>query len=105
MEKNKNYDELFAKAYNNFDSKPLSGENLKRFYVNDFTKQSIDQIMTTIRITERFKKKILIIGHRGCGKSTILNKVAENLKDEYHIVSFSAQVLTIIGNTGTYSSC
>ncbi|MCP4349950.1 MAG: AAA family ATPase [Desulfobacterales bacterium] len=83
-----NYD-AFVKAFNNFDSRPLSGENLRRFYIDDFTKQSVEKINTTIRISERFKK-MLVIGHRGCGKSTILNKVAQDLKDEYHIVSFSA---------------
>ncbi|MCP4110713.1 MAG: AAA family ATPase [Desulfobacteraceae bacterium] len=88
MEKSKNYD-AFVKAFNNFDSRPLSGENLRRFYIDDFTKQSVEKINTTIRISERFKK-MLVIGHRGCGKSTILNKVAQDLKDEYHIVSFSA---------------
>ncbi|MCP4350008.1 MAG: AAA family ATPase [Desulfobacterales bacterium] len=88
MEKSRNYD-AFVKAFNNFDSRPLSGENLKRFYIDDFTKQSVEDINTTIRITERFKK-MLIIGHRGCGKSTILNKVAEDLKDEYQVVLFSA---------------
>ena len=31
-------------------------------------------------------RKILIIGHIGCGKSTILNKVAEELKDMTIIV-------------------
>ena len=33
---------------------------------------------------------MLVIGHRGCGKSTIINKVAEELSDDFHIVSFSA---------------
>jgi ABC-type uncharacterized transport system ATPase component len=33
---------------------------------------------------------MLVIGHRGCGKSTILNKVAEELINDFHIVSFSA---------------
>ena len=33
---------------------------------------------------------MLVIGHRGCGKSTILNKVAEELSEDFHIVSFSA---------------
>jgi len=88
MAKSRNYD-AFVKAYNHFDAKPLSGEDLKRFYIDDFTKGSVNEIITTVRITERFKK-LLIIGHRGCGKSTILNKVADELKKEYHIVSFSA---------------
>lgn len=88
MEKSKKHD-AFAEAFNNFDSRPLSGEKLIKFYIDDFTKQTVEQIITTIRITDRFKK-MLIIGHRGCGKSTILNKVADELKKEYHIVSFSA---------------
>ncbi len=87
MAENPNHD-AFVKAYNNFDSQPLRGERLEKFYIDDFTKDSTDEITTTIRITERFRK-MLVIGHRGCGKSTILNKVAEDLKSEYHIVSFS----------------
>jgi len=81
--------EAFVEAYNNFDSQPLRGEKLRRFYVDDFTKDAVNEITTTIRITERFKK-MLVIGHRGCGKSTILNKVAEDLEKEYHVVAFSA---------------
>jgi len=83
-----NYD-AFVKAYNNFDSQPLSGERMRQFYIDDFTKDSVNEIKTTIQITERFRK-MLVIGHRGCGKSTILNKVAEELDNSYHIVSFSA---------------
>ncbi len=49
----------------------------------------VNEITTTIRITDRFKK-MLVIGHRGCGKSTILNMVAEDLQEEYHVVAFSA---------------
>ncbi len=81
--------EAFVTAYNNFDSQPLRGDKLRRFYVDDFTKDAVNEITTTIRITERFKK-MLVIGHRGCGKSTILNKVAEDLQSEYHVVVFSA---------------
>ncbi len=76
-------------AYNNFDSRPLSGETLKRFYIDDFTKDAVNSIRTTIKISERFRK-MLVIGHRGCGKSTILNKVAEELRNNFHLVSFSA---------------
>jgi len=83
----KNYD-AFITAYNNFDSRPLAGESMRKFYVDDFTKDITNTIIKTIQITEKFRK-ILIIGHTGCGKSTILNKVAEELKDEYHIIAFS----------------
>jgi hypothetical protein len=56
--------EAFVTAYNNFDSQPLRGDKLRRFYVDDFTKDAVNEITTTIRITERFKK-MLVIGHRG----------------------------------------
>ncbi|WP_372366319.1 P-loop NTPase fold protein [Candidatus Uabimicrobium sp. HlEnr_7] len=83
--------EVFIDAYNNFEIRPLSGQGLKDFYVESFTKDSIENIKTTIHITKSpTKSKILVIGHRGCGKSTILNKVAEELEDKYHVVSFSA---------------
>lgn len=84
---NKNYD-AFVEAYNNFDYRPLEGESMRKFYVDDFTKDTTNSIIKTIQVTERFRK-ILIIGHTGCGKSTILNKVADELKTEYHIVAFS----------------
>jgi len=42
-----------------------------------------------VEISEQFRK-MLLIGHRGCGKSTILNKVAEELRAKYYVVSFSA---------------
>ncbi len=81
--------EALTNAYNNFDSRPLSGETLKRFYIDDFTKDAVNSIRTTIKISERFRK-MLVIGHRGCGKSTIINKVAEELRNDFHLVSFSA---------------
>jgi predicted ATP-binding protein involved in virulence len=84
---NQNYD-AFVKAYNNFDSRPLAGESMRKFYVDDFTKDITHSIIKTVQITEKYRK-ILIIGHTGCGKSTILNKVAEELKDQYHVVAFS----------------
>lgn len=75
----------FEEAYNNFDLRPLWGETLEKFYVGDFIDQHIVNMVTTVRMTERYRK-ILLIGHRGCGKSTILHKVAEELKKQYHIV-------------------
>ena len=78
----------FVDAYNNFDSRPLEGEFLRRFYMDDLAKDLADSIISTIQITERYRK-ILIVGHTGCGKSTILNKIADDLKGNYHIVSFS----------------
>ncbi len=84
---NTNY-EAFVEAYNLFEYRPLAGDDLDKYYVDDFTKDITHSIINTVKRTERFGK-ILVIGHRGCGKSTILNKVADDLQDKYHVVSFS----------------
>ncbi len=81
--------DAFVKSYNHFDGRPLVGKTLRDFYVDDFCKSSVREIATTVEISERYRK-MLVIGHRGCGKSTILNKVAEELADKYYVVSFSA---------------
>lgn len=78
----------FIKSYNHFDGRPLIGKTLHDFYIDDFCKTSVKEIATTVEISEQFKK-MLLIGHRGCGKSTILNKVAEELREKYYVVSFS----------------
>ena len=78
----------FVDSYNNFDYRPLKGSTLTDFYVDDFTKEITDRIISTIKITDRFRK-ILIIGHTGCGKSTILNKISEELKNSFYVVDFS----------------
>lgn len=79
----------FKQAYNNFDIRPLESKTLGKFYIDDFTKDAVDSIKTTIEISEKYCK-MLVIGHRGCGKSTILNKVAEELRNDFYIVSFRA---------------
>jgi nucleoside-triphosphatase THEP1 len=83
-----NIREVFKQAYNNFDNRPLFGETLSNFYVDDFTNNAVESIKDRIDISKK-DAKILVIGHRGCGKSTILNKVAEELQNDFHIVSFS----------------
>jgi nucleoside-triphosphatase THEP1 len=90
----------FTNAYNNFDSRPLFGETMRRFYIDDFTKEAVKSIKTTIQISAKFRK-ILVIGHRGCGKSTILNKVAEELNDIFHIVSFSVPTVLNMNDVET----
>jgi len=81
--------DAFIKSYNHFDGRPLIGQTLRDFYIDDFCKTSVKEIVTTVEISEQFRK-MLLIGHRGCGKSTILNKVAEELRNQYYVVSFSA---------------
>ncbi len=41
--------------------------------------------------------KLLLVGHRGGGKSTELNKLAEELADSYQVIDFDA--LTVIGRS------
>jgi len=48
--------DAFVKAYNNFDYRPLKGEFLRKFYVDDFTKDTTDSIVKTVKISERFRK-------------------------------------------------
>lgn len=92
--------DAFTNAYNNFDSRPLFGETMRRFYIDDFTKEAVKSIKTTVKISAKFRK-ILVIGHRGCGKSTILNKVAEELTDSFHIVSFSVPTVLNMNDVET----
>jgi hypothetical protein len=40
-------------------------------------------------------RKVLFVGHRGTGKSTELNKLAEEIQDRFHTIGFNA--LTVIG--------
>ncbi len=42
-------------------------------------------------------QKILLVGHRGTGKSTELNKLAEEIRDKYHTIGFDA--LTVTGRS------
>ena len=40
--------DAFVKAYNNFDYRPLEGESMRKFYVDDFTKDTTNSIIKTI---------------------------------------------------------
>lgn len=91
IELNKNNNQLVSElisAYHNFDPRPLQGESLNKFYI-DCIGDITNNISQLIHISNN-SDKILITGHRGCGKSTILNIITENLRDKYHIVKFSA---------------
>lgn len=40
-------------------------------------------------------RKVLFVGHRGTGKSTELNKLAEEIQDRFHTIGLDA--LTVVG--------
>lgn len=92
--------DTFRKAYNNFDSRPLQGDDLGRFFVGDFVAELTENVKTTIQISDRYRK-MLFIGHRGCGKSTILNKVAEDLKTEFQVININAEMVLNINDIQT----
>nr|VFJ43189.1 MAG: AAA ATPase domain-containing protein [Candidatus Kentron sp. FW] len=82
-------DSPFAKIANHFEPRALEGEALKEFFVGDFFEPFMQALISAIHTSGSYQK-LLLIGHRGCGKTTLLNKVAEELRTRYHLVYFSA---------------
>lgn len=78
-----------------FDPKQaLKGQYLRTWFV--------ERAGTPRRRLARFleahePRKILFIGHRGTGKSTELNKLAEEIEDRFHTIGFDA--LTVTGRS------
>lgn len=76
-----------------FDPKQaLKGQYLRTWFV--------ERAGTPRRRLARFlephqPRKVLFVGHRGTGKSTELNKLAEEIQDRFHTIGFDA--LTVIG--------
>lgn len=68
-------------------------DDFKKYYVDTHEARSTD---VTARLKELLEderdspQKILLTGHKGCGKSTELNYLADQLKDIYFVVSFKA---------------
>ncbi len=77
-------------------TKALTGQALNDWFVS--RKRSPRQRLK-ISLTHQFNEpqKVLLVGHRGSGKSTELNKLAEEIKDRFHVVGFN--VLDITGRT------
>lgn len=76
-----------------FDPNPLSSsEKIADFYVDTSAargENSAGKLIYLLKNSKRQDKKILFMGHTGCGKSTELFKVAEALKDEYVVIHYS----------------
>lgn len=76
-----------------FDANPLSSsDKLEDFYVNASSargENSAARLIYLMRNSSRQDKKILFMGHTGCGKSTELFKVAEELSKDYVVVQYS----------------
>lgn len=75
--------------------KPLSGQDLRLWYVP--RAHLPRRRMKILLETSNEPLKILFVGHRGSGKTTELNKLAEELGGRFHTIGFN--VLDITGRT------
>jgi len=71
---------------------PLKGTELNSFYVNrpDNPRTDMMNLLQSMGL-HGDHVKILFTGHTGSGKSTELNKLAEDLKNRFFIIPFAAQ--------------
>jgi energy-coupling factor transporter ATP-binding protein EcfA2 len=75
---------------------PLTGQLLRAWFVpREGSPRRRLKISLTVRINE--PQKILLVGHRGSGKSTELNKLAEEIADRFGVIGFN--VLDVTGRT------
>lgn len=83
----------FAEMIRVFTPFPLDGENYGAFYVDTSHERSVNNasksIINCFKTHINPDMKILFMGHKGCGKSTEIKNISENLKDQYCIVTFS----------------
>lgn len=72
---------------------PLDGENYQDFYVDTSPERSVKNasksIVNCFHIKINPYMKVLFMGHKGCGKSTEIQNISQQLQDEYCIVNFS----------------
>lgn len=78
---------------NSFRDEPLEAQDLREFYKNTIEMRTGAQGLSPMRFLYRSctnpgdRKAFLLMGHRGCGKSTELNHLAKQLRDEGYEVA------------------
>lgn len=77
-------------------NEPLSSEDELRLWYVERPRSPRMRLKILLETTPE-PQKILFIGHRGSGKSTELNKLAEELEASFHTIGFN--VLEITGRT------
>lgn len=85
--------ECFEDMIKVFTPFPLDGDDYEEFYVDTSSERSVKNaskaIVNCFRIKIEPYMKILFMGHKGCGKSTEIRNISEQLEEQYMIVKFS----------------
>lgn len=83
-------------AYRICTPEPLVGEDIARYYVDLSSvrnTETIQKIVTKLDFLESAEHcTILFTGHRGCGKSTELRRIQQQLETDFYIVYLEADV-------------
>ncbi|MCI0514132.1 hypothetical protein L0128_13025 [candidate division KSB1 bacterium] len=89
IEKYVNY---FKIHYKKFPPRPLSEDELKKFYYPQLAEGVMKPFLAKLELepNEHIADKYLFTGHHGCGKSTELTNLAEQLKKNFTVLKFSA---------------
>lgn len=91
--------QTLKEAYNLFDPlRPLEGEWLEAFYVERPQSASLQPLIEELELDERSDDKTLFSGHRGSGKTTELNRLAQALAPTHIVVRMNAESLLNLGD-------
>ena len=86
----------------NCSPKPLEGQGLKDFWIDtEDARDTETSFRTNLKelLNEDSPHKILVYGHRGCGKSTEINKLIDGLKEHWlPIKLYLSDYLPVSGN-------
>ncbi|ABL65910.1 P-loop NTPase fold protein [Chlorobium phaeobacteroides] len=78
--------------YERLSTEPLKGDELDSYYVDAFEGRGDNPVMSLKRrLLDKpgGKLQILFSGYRGCGKSTELNKLQHDIRDDFIVLNFS----------------
>jgi hypothetical protein len=82
--------QTLKEAYRACDVKPLTGENIARYYVDLSAvgnTEAIEGVSTDLDIYEPGEfNTILFTGHRECGKSTELKRIQSQCENKYRVI-------------------
>ncbi len=79
----------FQQAYRNLDLSPLkTDDDLKKFGV-EYGADIIEELEQLIIDSPYNNSKVILAGHRGCGKSTILAELKRKFDHDYFVAFFS----------------